>query len=96
MPKLSPQKDLDILSRECTTPDEKEEQRLIQWLQDRKELININKIEQQAGLKRQIAMVMANLPNRRLIKYLDKIIPIVIQLGYKPKHPRKNEPHNKV
>ncbi len=94
MPKLSPQKALNILSRECTTPDEIEEHSLIIWLLERKELININQIEKKAGLKRQISMVMANLPNRRLISHLDKIIPIVIKIGYKPK--TRDYDNNKV
>ena len=96
MPKLSERKDLKILTRLAVTDEQREEQRLVKWLQDHKDLINVNKIEQQAGIKRIISMVLANLPNRRLINHLDKIIPIVIKLGYKPLKPVNNANNNKV
>ena len=96
MPKLSEKHDLEILTRLAVTDEQREEQNLVKWLQDHKDLININQIEKKAGCFRAISLVLANQPNRRLIGHLDKIIPIVIQLGYKPvKHP-KNGTHNKV
>jgi len=97
MPRLSKPKELDLLTREATTKAEKEEQRLVKWLQDRKRLININQIEKEAGIARGISLVLANQPSRRLIQHLDKIIPIVREIGYFTnfKTP-KNGAHNKV
>lgn len=96
MPKLSERKDLEILTRLAVTDEQREEQNLVKWLQDRKDLINVNQIEKKAGCARAISLVLANQPNRRLITHLSKIIPIVLKLGYNPvKHP-KNGTHDKV
>ena len=96
MPKLSEKHELTILTRLAVTDEQREEQNLVKWLQDHKDLININQIEKKAGCFRAISLVLANQPNRRLISHLDKIIPIVSKLGYKPLTPRKNGSHNKV
>lgn len=96
MPKLSERKELEILTRLAVTDEQREEQNLVKWLQDHKDLINVNQIEKKAGCFRAISLVLANQPNRRLISHLDKIIPIVIKLGYKPLTPRKNGSHDKV
>ena len=97
MPKLSKRTELDILNRLPTNKAEQEEQRLVKWLQERKRLININQIEKEAGCSRGISLVLANQPGRRLIQHLDKIIPIVREIGYFThfKTP-KNGTHNKV
>ena len=96
MPKLSEKHDLEILTRLAVTDEQREEQNMVKWLQDHKDLININQIEKKAGCFRAISLVLANQPNRRLIGHLDKIIPIVSKLGYKPLTPRKNGTHDKV
>ena len=96
MPKLSEKHDLEILTRLAVTDEQREEQNLVKWLQDHKDLINVNQIEKKAGCFRAISLVLANQPNRRLISHMERIIPIVIQLGYKPLTPRKNGSHNKV
>jgi hypothetical protein len=96
MPKLSEKHDLEILTRLAVTDEQREEQNMVKWLQDHKDLINVNQIEKKAGCFRAISLVLANQPNRRLISHLDKIIPIVSKLGYNPvKHP-KNGTHNEV
>lgn len=82
MPKLTPTKDLTLLSRQTNSLAEMEERNLTIWLNQRKDLLNINRIEKKAGTPRAIAQVLANMPNRRLIKHLDRIIPVVNQLGY--------------
>ncbi len=96
MPKLSEKHDLEILTRLAVTDEQREEQNLVKWLQDHKDLINVNQIEKKAGCFRAISLVLANQPNRRLISHMERIIPIVIQLGYKPLTPRKNGSHNKI
>jgi len=82
MPKLTPFTELTILNRQTHTLAEIEERNLTIWLSQRKEMLNINSIEKRAGTPRAIAQVLANMPNRRLINHLDRIIPIVRDLGY--------------
>ena len=82
MPKLTPSQDLTILTRQTNSLAELEERNLTIWLSQRKELLNINSIEKKAGTPRAIAQVLANMKNRRLINHLDKIIPVVRDLGY--------------
>ena len=84
MPKLTEKKQLLILCRQTNNTAEVEERNLAIWLNQRKGLININRIEKKAGTPRAIAQVLANRPNRRLIHHLDKIIPVVRELGYYP------------
>lgn len=82
MPRINRKSSVRLLDKPTGNVKEMEEHNLVRWFLDRKELININTIEKKAGIPRVIAMVLSDQPGRRLINHMDKIIPVVKELGY--------------